>query len=199
MEQNTQEQYPAGYKWSVMIVIMMGVVMATLDSSIVNVSIPKIMSDFGANLDDIEWVLTGYMLAFAVSMPLTGWLRERIGYKAIYVGALVLFTTGSVLCGCAWNLPSLIMARIIQAIGGGAMQPTGMAMLTEVFPAKERGKAMGYFGVAIIFGPGDRANARRLPDGLFRMAFDIPCKSSHRHRNNNRSHGNNFKGRAAQA
>jgi EmrB/QacA subfamily drug resistance transporter len=132
---------------------MMGVVMATLDSSIVNVSIPKIMSDFGANLDDIEWVLTGYMLAFAVSMPLTGWLRERIGYKAIYVGALVLFTTGSVLCGCAWNLPSLIMARIIQAIGGGAMQPTGMAMLTEVFPAKERGKAMGYFGVAIILGP----------------------------------------------
>jgi DHA2 family multidrug resistance protein len=144
---------PPGYKWTVMGIIMLGIMMATLDSSIVNVSIPKIMADFGSNIDDIEWILTGYMLAFATLMPLTGWLRDRIGYKKIYVGALFLFTFGSVLCGMAWNLPTLIFARVIQAVGGGAMQPTGMALLTELFPPKERGRAMGMMGIGIILGP----------------------------------------------
>lgn len=151
--QYTEQQHPEGYKWVVMSVIMIGMVMATIDSSIVNVSIPKIMADFGVNLDDIEWISTGYMLAFATFMPLTAWLRDRVGYKNIYIWALVLFTLGSVLCGLSWNLPTLIIARVIQAIGGGAMQPTAMAMMTEVFPAKERGKAMGMFGIAIMFGP----------------------------------------------
>jgi EmrB/QacA subfamily drug resistance transporter len=144
---------PPGYKWTVMGIIMLGIMMATLDSSIVNVSIPKIMADFGSNIDDIEWILTGYMLAFATLMPLTGWLRDRIGYKKIYVGALFIFTLGSVLCGMAWNLPTLILARVIQAVGGGAMQPTGMALLTELFPPKERGRAMGMMGIGIILGP----------------------------------------------
>jgi MFS transporter, DHA2 family, multidrug resistance protein len=153
MEKNIYVETPPGYKWSVMTIIMMGMMMATIDSSIVNVSLPKIMADFGVNITDIEWVLTGYMLAFATSMPLTGWLRDRIGYKNIYIGSLVLFTIGSILCGLAWNFPSLIIARVIQAIGGGAMQPTGMALMTEVFPAKERGKAMGMFGIGIILGP----------------------------------------------
>lgn len=146
--QHYQEQahFPPGYKWTVMAIIMIGTMMATLDSSIVNVSIPKIMADFGVNVDDIEWTLTGYMLAFATLMPLTGWLRDRIGYKNIYIGALFLFTLGSLLCGMAWNLPSLIIARVIQAIGGGAMQPTGMAMMTEVFPQKNEAKPWD-FGV----------------------------------------------------
>src|SRR5271157_1848321 len=102
-QQFEQQQFPEGYKWIVMPIIMIGILMATLDSSIVNVSIPKIMAAFGVNLDDIEWVATGYMLAYATLMPLTGWLRDRIGYKNIYVGALFLFTLGSVLCGLAWN------------------------------------------------------------------------------------------------
>jgi DHA2 family multidrug resistance protein len=127
--------------------------MATLDSSIVNVSVPVIMSNFGVNIDDIEWIMTGYMLAFATFMPLTGWVRERIGYKKTYIAALFLFTLGSVLCGFAWNLPSLIFARVIQAFGGGALTPTGMSMVMEVFPPKERGKALGFWGVAIITGP----------------------------------------------
>ena len=148
-----QAHFPPGYKWTVMAIIMIGTMMATLDSSIVNVSIPKIMADFGVNIDDIEWTLTGYMLAFAALMPITGWLRDRIGYKRIYIGALTLFTIGSLLCGMAWNLPSLIVARVIQAVGGGAMQPTGMAMMTEVFPPRERGKAMGLWGIGIIIGP----------------------------------------------
>ena len=150
---NLQGDLPHNYRWFVMGIVMIGTMMATLDSSIVNVSIPAIMADFGANVDDIEWVLTGYMIAFATLMPLTAWIRDHIGYKSLYMGSLLVFTLGSVLCGAAWNLESLIGARIIQALGGGAITPTGMAMISEVFPPEERGKAIGIWGVGVILGP----------------------------------------------
>ena len=141
------------YAWNVLIVVMIGTLMAALDSSIVNVSLPAIMADFGSSLDDIEWVITGYMLAFATLMPLTAWFRDRVGHKSLYIGSLVVFTVGSVLCGMAWNLPTLVFARVLQALGGGALTPTGMAMISEVFPPKERGKALGYWGMGVIVGP----------------------------------------------
>jgi MFS transporter, DHA2 family, multidrug resistance protein len=143
----------APYKWEVLGVVMIGTLMAALDQSIVNVSLPDMMADFGSPVTDIEWVITGYMLAFATLMPLTAWLREHIGYKRLYVGSLFVFTLGSLLCAMAWNLPSLITARVIQALGGGAITPTGMAMITEVFEPHERGKAIGYWGVGVIVGP----------------------------------------------
>lgn len=142
-----------GYKWWVMGIVMIGTLMAMLDNSIVNVSIPAIMADFGASVDDIEWIVTGYMIAFATLMPLTAWLRDRIGYKTLFGASLAVFTVGSLLCGAAWNLPSLICARVIQALGGGAIAPTGMAMISEVFPARERGKAIGIWGMGAIMGP----------------------------------------------
>src|ERR1700679_4246514 len=121
-------QSHANYKWEVLGVVMIGTLMAALDQSIVNVSLPDIMADFGSSIDDIEWVITGYMLAFAAFMPLTALLREHIGYKRLYIGSLFIFTIGSVLCAMAWNLPVLVMARVIQAVGGGAITPTGLAM-----------------------------------------------------------------------
>lgn len=141
------------YKWEVLGVVMIGTLMAALDQSIVNVSLPDIMADFGSPVNDIEWVVTGYMLAFACLMPLTAWMKEHIGYKRLYVASLVVFTLGSVLCAMAWNLPSLVAARVIQALGGGAVTPVGMAMITEVFEPHERGKAIGYWGVGVIVGP----------------------------------------------
>jgi DHA2 family multidrug resistance protein len=153
MEASTAVNSENSYKWWVLLVVMIGTFMAIMDSSIVNVSIPTIMADFGVNVDDIEWVMTGYMIAFAVLMPMTGWLRDHIGYKRIFIYALVLFTGGSLLCGLAWNLPSLITARVLQALGGGAIGPTGMGMISDVFPPRERGKAMGFWGMGIILGP----------------------------------------------
>ncbi len=141
------------YKWKVLCVVMIGTLMSALDSSIVNVSIPAIMADFGSSLDDIEWVITSYMLAFASLMPLTAWLRERIGHKALYIASLVVFTIGSVFCGLAWNLPTLIIARVLQAIGGGAIIPTGMAMISDVFEPRERGRALGFWGLGAVMGP----------------------------------------------
>lgn len=133
--------------------VMIGTLMGAIDTSIVNVSIPAIMADFGSPVDDIQWVITGYMLAFSTLMPLTAWLRDRMGHKVLYIISLFIFVLGSVLCGLAWNLESLLAARVIQAFGGGALTPIGMTMITEVFPPAERGKAMGYWGVGVIVGP----------------------------------------------
>lgn len=141
------------YKWEVLVIVMIGTLMSALDSSIVNVSIPAIMADFGSSLDDIEWVITGYMLAFAALMPLTSWLRDHVGHKLLYIMSLIVFTAGSLLCGLAWNLPLLIFARVIQAVGGGAITPTGMAMITETFEPHERGRALGYWAMGAVMGP----------------------------------------------
>ncbi len=143
----------SNYKWQVLWIVMIGTLMSALDASIVNVSIPAIMADFGSSLDDIEWVITSYMLAFAALMPLTAWLRDRIGHKQLYIASLVVFTLGSVFCGLAWNLPTMILARVLQAIGGGAITPTGMAMITETFEPHERGKALGFWGMGAVMGP----------------------------------------------
>lgn len=143
----------SSYKWQVLWIVMIGTLMSALDASIVNVSIPAIMADFGSSLDDIEWVITSYMLSFAALMPLTAWLRDRVGHKQLYISSLVVFTLGSFLCGLSWNLPTMLIARVIQAIGGGAITPTGMAMITETFEPHERGRALGFWGMGAVMGP----------------------------------------------
>src|ERR1035437_2723926 len=91
------------YPWKVLGIVMIGTLMGALDQSIVNVSLPAIMADFGASLDDIEWVVTGYMLSFATLMPLTAWFRDRVGHKALFTVSLIVFILGSLFCGLAWN------------------------------------------------------------------------------------------------
>jgi len=142
-----------GYRWRVLGVVMLGTFMSALDSSIVNVSLPSMMASFGASVDDIEWVVTGYMLGFSTFMPLTAWLRDRVGYRMLYIASLAVFIGGSALCGIAPNLPTLVLARVIQAFGGGAITPTGLAMIAEVFSPKERGRALGLWGVGVVVGP----------------------------------------------
>ncbi len=141
------------YKWQVLLVAIIGTFMAILDSSIVNVSLPVIMADFGSSVDDIQWVVTGYMLSYSTFMPLTGWFRDKIGHKNLYIFSISLFTIGSFLCVLSWNLPSLIVARIIQAFGAGSITPTAMSMISDVFDPRERGRALGYWGLGIIVAP----------------------------------------------
>ncbi len=142
-----------GYRWRVLGVVMLGTFMSALDASIVNVSLPNMMASFGANVDDIEWVVTGYMLGFSTFMPLTAWLRDRVGYRVLYIASLAVFVAGSALCGVSPNLPTLVLARVLQAFGGGAITPTGLAMIAEVFPPAERGRALGIWGVGVVVGP----------------------------------------------
>src|SRR5262245_26811252 len=116
-----------------------GTFMAALDASIVNVSIPAIMRNFNSGMDAVEWVVSAYLIAFAALMPLTAWIRDRIGNARLYLAALATFTLASAACGWAPTLGVLIGARVIQALGGGAITPTAMAMIAEVYNAEERG------------------------------------------------------------
>ena len=143
----------SSYRWFVLGIVMMGTFMAILDSSIVNVALPHMMSTFGVNRDQIEWVATAFMLATAVIMPLVGWILGRVGHKALYLSALAVFTLGSAACAFAWSYDLLITARVFQAIGGGAIQPVGMAIVADLFEPHERGKALGIWGTGIMFGP----------------------------------------------
>lgn len=127
--------------------------MAALDSSIVNVSIPAIMRSFGSRIGEVEWVVSAYMMGFAVVMPMTHWLTERLGFFRLHFAALAVFTVGSLLCGIATNLPLLVAARVIQAAGGGMLTPLAMAILSSVFPAEERGKVLGLWGLGVLVGP----------------------------------------------
>jgi MFS transporter, DHA2 family, multidrug resistance protein len=145
------------YKWFVLANIMLGTFMAVLDSTIVNVGLPKIMASFGVGIDKIEWVITAYMLAMAVMLPTSGWLADKFGYKRMYFIGLLTFTFGSLLCGLSNDENTLILSRIIQGLGAGTIQPLGMAIITREFPVKQRGIALGFWSIAaaasVSFGP----------------------------------------------
>lgn len=141
------------YKWLVVIAVMSGAFLVVLDTTAVNVALPKIMAAFGVNVDKIQWVITAYMIAMAIMMPSVGWLSARIGNKALFISSLVAFTAASILCGMAWNVDVLIIFRILQGIGAGALIPVAMVIIFEVFPPEERGLAMGVYGVGATFGP----------------------------------------------
>lgn len=140
-------------RWFILGTVMIGTFMAALDASIVNVSVPVMMRYFAVDVGDIGWVITAYMIAFAVFMPLTSWIRDHHGGRRLYIGALATFTVGSALCGAAPSLPLLVLARVVQAIGAGALTPSAMALVADVFPKHERGKAFGYWGLGVIVGP----------------------------------------------
>lgn len=154
-EQNAAaEAYTDSFsKWLALIVVIMGTFMAMLDSSIVNIAIPKMMSVFGVALDDVKWILTSYTLAMGSIVPLTAYLSDKWGSKKLYIFALGAFTLGSLLCGFAWSNTSMIIFRVIQALGGGMIMPVGMTMIMEIFPPNERGVALGFWGISSMAAP----------------------------------------------
>jgi DHA2 family multidrug resistance protein len=141
------------YRWGVLGIIMLGTFMAILDSSIVNIALPHMISAFGVTRDKIEWVTTGFMIASASIMPLVGWLTVKAGYKKLYLGSLFIFTLASGLCALSWSFESLVFSRVIQALGMGAIQPVGMAFVAELFEPEERGKALGIWGTGVMAAP----------------------------------------------
>jgi MFS transporter, DHA2 family, multidrug resistance protein len=132
---------------------MMGTSMAAIDSSIVNVSLPVIRNQFRVAIDQVEWVVTAYMISFSLFIPLIGWMKKRIGYYYLYLISVGVFTIGSLLCSLSGSLSMLVAARVIQAIGGGAISPTSLAILGESFPPEERGSAIGWWGIGNVMGP----------------------------------------------
>ena len=135
------------------LVALIGAFMSILDSSIVNVAIPTIMNVFNAATSEVQWISTIYLLAQGVVVPLSGWLGDRFGFKRLYIVSLVVFTAGSLFCGLAWDLNSLIGARVIQALGGGMIMPTMMSMVFRIVPRDKIGTGMAVFGLALMVGP----------------------------------------------
>lgn len=141
------------YKWIVAMVVIIGVFMAILDSTIVNIAIPRLQTVFGADLHSVQWVLTAYILAQGVATPAVAFLADRLGIKRLYLISLAAFTLGSAFCGLAWSLPILIFFRILQGVGGAALFPLSIALLFREFPPNERGAALGLFGVPALLAP----------------------------------------------
>jgi EmrB/QacA subfamily drug resistance transporter len=134
-------------------VVILGIIMSILDTTIVNVAIDTLARDFDTSLSTIQWVSTGYLLALATVIPLTGWAADRFGTKRLFMVSLFLFMVGSALSGLAWSAGSLIAFRVLQGIGGGMIMPAGMTILTQAAGPQKVGRMMGVIGVPMLLAP----------------------------------------------
>jgi EmrB/QacA subfamily drug resistance transporter len=133
--------------------VTVGVIMSILDTTIVNVALETLSRELKSPLSTIQWVSTGYMLALAIVIPLTGWMSERFGAKRVWITSVALFGLGSALCGLAWSAESLIFFRILQGFGGGMIMPVGMSVLAQTAGPHRLGRVMAVIGVPTLLGP----------------------------------------------
>lgn len=141
------------HKWIIAGSVMTGSIMAALDSSIVNVALPTMSGTLGATIEEITWVITGYILANVIIMPIVALLSARFGRKRFYMASVVLFTVASMACGLAHSLLVMVIFRIVQGIGGGVLMTVSQAILRESFPPNEQGIAMGVYGLGVVLAP----------------------------------------------
>src|ERR1051326_3032538 len=144
---------PRHNPWLLAVAVMLATFMEVLDTSVANVSLPHIAGNLSATTDEATWVLTSYLVSNAIILPATSWLSSFFGRKRLLITCVIIFTLSSALCGAATSLGMLIFARIIQGVGGGALQPIAQSVLLESFPPDKRGPAMAVYGMGIIVAP----------------------------------------------
>lgn len=140
-------------RWLITLVVLAATLMQVIDTTIVNVALPHIQGSLSASSDEVTWILTCYMIASAILMPLTGYLSDRFGRKNFFIISIVGFTVVSALCGASMSLSEMIFFRILQGILGAGIVPLSQAILTDIFPPQERGKAMAIWGIGVMVGP----------------------------------------------
>jgi EmrB/QacA subfamily drug resistance transporter len=138
---------------AVAMVVVLGAIMSILDVTVVNVAIKRLATQFDAPLSTIQWVATGYTLALATVIPITGWASARFGTKRLYMISIALFVSGSALAGLSWSAESLIVFRVLQGLGGGMIMPAGMTILTQAAGPKRVGQVMSVVGIPMLLGP----------------------------------------------
>ena len=148
-----EEWRPRHNPWLIAVGVMLATFMEVLDTSIANIALPHIAGSLSATADEATWVLTSYLVSNAIILPMTGWLANYFGRKKLLVMCIGFFTIASALCGAAPTLPLLVVARILQGIGGGAMVPIAQAVLLESFPPQKRGAAMAVFAQGVVVAP----------------------------------------------
>jgi DHA2 family multidrug resistance protein len=153
METAVQPWRPRHNQWVIALTVTMATFMEVLDTSIANVALPHIAGSLSASQEESTWVLTSYLVANAVILPLSAWLADRIGRKRFYMICVFLFTCSSLLCGLAPSLPLLILFRVLQGIGGGGLATSEQSILTDTFAPAQRGMAFAIYGMAIVFAP----------------------------------------------
>jgi MFS transporter, DHA2 family, multidrug resistance protein len=147
------EWRPRANPWLIAVPVMLATFMVIVDTSITAVSLPYIAGNLGATQDESTWVLTSYLVANAIILPASSWLSSFFGRKSFLIGCTILFTVASMICGFATSMPMLIISRVIQGLGGGAMQPLTQAILLESFPPSRRGTATALFGIGVVVAP----------------------------------------------
>ena len=140
-------------RWMIAIAVMASAIMELIDTSAVNVSLPYIAGNLSASVNEATWVLTSYLVANAIVLPLAGWLANYFGRRRLLMMSIVGFTAASVLCGFAPSLSALVFFRVLQGAAGGSLQPTSRAIMLETFPREERGHAMAFWGVGVVIAP----------------------------------------------
>src|SRR5919202_314028 len=150
----TKSGYVTGSrKWAIAFTASLGAILEVIDTSIVNVALTDMQASLGATVAEIGWVVSGYAIANVILIPLSAWLGEHFGKKNYFIFSLVGFTIASVMCGLSFNLPMLIISRILQGLCGGGLLAKAQAILFETFPPHEQGLAQSVFGVGVIAGP----------------------------------------------
>jgi len=144
---------PKHNPWAIALTVTLATFMEVLDTSIANVALPHMAGSLGASQDEATWVLTSYLVSSAVILPISGWLSDRFGRKRFYLSCVVMFTVCSMLCGFAPTLPFLIVARVLQGLGGGGLAPSEQAILADTFPVEKRGQAFAVYGMAVVVAP----------------------------------------------
>lgn len=152
-EEIHQQWVPSFNPWLVAVSVMLATVMEILDTSVANVALPHIAGNLSATTEEATWVLTSYLISNAIILPATSWITKYIGRKRFLIICIVIFTAASALCGAAPSLSVLIFARVLQGMGGGALQPIAQAVLLESFPPEKRGAAMALYGMGIVVAP----------------------------------------------
>lgn len=152
-QSNAQPWVPSFNPWLVAVSVMLATIMEVLDTSVANVALPHIAGSLSASHEEATWVLTSYLISNAIILPATNWIGKFIGRKRFLIICIIIFTVASALCGAAPNLPVLIIARILQGMGGGALQPIAQSVLLESFPPAKRGAAMAFYGMGIVVAP----------------------------------------------
>jgi MFS transporter, DHA2 family, multidrug resistance protein len=144
---------PIGTPGIVALAVMLATFMEVLDTTVVNVALPHISGNLSATIDESTWVITSYLVSNAIVLPATGWLSRVFGRKKFYMTCVGIFAAASFLCGFAPSLTWLVIFRVLQGLGGGALQPISQAILLESFPLRKRGMGMAIFGVGVVFAP----------------------------------------------
>src|SRR5947209_3046887 len=150
---DTAEDRISAHVWRISAVVIIGSIMSILDTTIVNVALATLGHELHSTVDQIQWVVTGYTLALAAVIPVSGWAGRRFGAKQVYLASVVLFTVGSALCGLATSTTELILFRVLQGVGGGMIMPVGQQMMAEAAGPKRMGRVMSIVAVPVMLAP----------------------------------------------